>query len=75
MDFQYPNKSEIDADIQAETTAINVAVSAIDAALADFPLSDAFRAYAAILYASRVTKGNLEYLDEVVSEMRVLAVR
>jgi hypothetical protein len=67
MPYKYPSKEEILADVSSETTAINVAITAMSDAMEDCPLKDSLKVYAAIELAFKY--GGVSYVEEVFNEI------
>jgi hypothetical protein len=67
VDYKYPSKEEIAEDVNMESTAIAVAISAMSDALEKCPLKDHFKVYAAIELAFKY--GDKKYVEEVFSEV------
>lgn len=71
-DYKYPTKEEIEADVQMESTAISVAISAMADALEKCPLKDHFKVYAIIGLAFKLE--NADYIQEVVDEIKITGI-
>ena len=70
MEYKYPSKQEIDADFANETTAINVAITALHEALDACPLSNHVKIYAICELALKM--GDSDYVREVIEEIIAL---
>lgn len=67
MSYRYPAKEELEADVSNETTAINVAITAMHESIEDCPLSNHLKVYAAIELAFKL--GDKKYVEEVFNEV------
>ena len=70
MSYLYPSHEEIKSNQVAEDTAVNVAMTAVLDALDDCPLSDGLKVYVLCELACKLCL--VEYVEEVVNEIRVL---
>lgn len=70
MDYRYPSAAQVDADVSNETTAINVAVTAMHDVLDAAPLSDGLKVYAAMELAIGLC--GEDYAAEVFNEILVV---
>jgi hypothetical protein len=71
-DYKYPTKEEIAADVQMESTAIAVAISAMADTLEKCPLKDHFKVYAIIGLAFKLA--DADYIQDVVDEIKIIGV-
>lgn len=72
---KYPSKEEIAADVANETTAINVAITAMHEALDGCPLPSHVKIYAVcelLFKLSDAERNGVGYLEDVFDEIRVL---
>lgn len=71
MSYKYPTREQVRQDVANETTAINVAMTAMHEVLDAAPLTDGLKVYAAIELAIKFC--GEEYAEEVFNE--ILLVR
>jgi len=72
-DYKYPTKEEIAADVNMESTAIAVAISAMSDALEKCPLKDHFKVYAIVGLAFKLA--DADYIQEVFDEIKITGVK